>query len=67
MLTPTIPIYVGGYPAGVHQAALSTSTSFKGCMRDLKITKASKTLDVQFNKSPEIKGVQPLSCPALAA
>ncbi|KAE8286697.1 Laminin subunit alpha-2 [Larimichthys crocea] len=58
------PIYVGGYPAGVHQAALSTSTSFKGCMRDLKITKASKTLDVQFNKSPEIKGVQPLSCPA---
>ncbi|XP_019117191.2 laminin subunit alpha-2 isoform X6 [Larimichthys crocea] len=61
------PIYVGGYPAGVHQAALSTSTSFKGCMRDLKITKASKTLDVQFNKSPEIKGVQPLSCPAVAA
>ncbi|KAG8011413.1 Laminin subunit alpha-2 [Nibea albiflora] len=53
--------------AGVHQAALSTRTSFKGCMRNLKITKASKTLDVQFNKSPEIKGVQPLSCPAVAA
>lgn len=61
------PIYVGGYPAGVRQAALSTSTSFKGCMRNLKITKASKIMEVQFNKALEIKGVQPLSCPAVAA
>ncbi|XP_056260712.1 laminin subunit alpha-2 isoform X4 [Seriola aureovittata] len=61
------PIYVGGYPSGVRQAALSTSTSFRGCMRNLKITKASKTMDVQFNKALEIKGVQPLSCPAVAA
>lgn len=61
------PIYVGGYPAGVRQAALSTSTSFRGCMRNLKITKASKIMDVQFNKALEIKGVQPLSCPAVAA
>uniref|UniRef100_A0A8C9XXG1 Laminin subunit alpha-2 n=1 Tax=Sander lucioperca TaxID=283035 RepID=A0A8C9XXG1_SANLU len=61
------PIYVGGYPDGVRQAALSTSTSFKGCLRNLKITKASKTMDVQFNKALEIKGVQPLSCPAVAA
>uniref|UniRef100_A0A4W6BWC7 Laminin subunit alpha 2 n=1 Tax=Lates calcarifer TaxID=8187 RepID=A0A4W6BWC7_LATCA len=59
------PIYVGGYP--LRQAALSTSTSFRGCMRNLKITKASKTMDVQFNKALEIKGVQPLSCPAVAA
>ncbi|XP_038590833.1 laminin subunit alpha-2-like [Micropterus salmoides] len=61
------PIYVGGYPDGVRQAALSTSTSFRGCLRNLKITKASKTMDVQFNKALEIKGVQPLSCPAVAA
>ncbi|KAI9543880.1 hypothetical protein NQZ68_004928 [Dissostichus eleginoides] len=61
------PIYVGGYPGGVRQAALSTSTSFRGCMRNLKITKASKTMEVQFNKALEIKGVQPLSCPAAAA
>ncbi|XP_076612601.1 laminin subunit alpha-2 [Chaetodon auriga] len=61
------PIYVGGYPDGVHQAALSTRTSFRGCLRNLKITKASKTMDVQFNKALEIKGVQPLSCPAGAA
>uniref|UniRef100_A0A8C8DYG7 Basement membrane-specific heparan sulfate proteoglycan core protein n=1 Tax=Oryzias sinensis TaxID=183150 RepID=A0A8C8DYG7_9TELE len=55
------PIYVGGYP--VHPAALSTKRSFKGCLKNLKITKASKTMDVQFNKALEIKGVQPLSCP----
>lgn len=61
------PIYVGGYPGGVRQAALSTSTSFRGCMRNLKITKASKTMVVQFNKALVIKGVQPLSCPAAAA
>ncbi|XP_038127225.1 laminin subunit alpha-2 isoform X2 [Cyprinodon tularosa] len=61
------PIYVGGYPAGVRQAALSTTSSFRGCMRNLKITKASKTMDVQFNKALEIKGVQPLSCPAGSA
>ncbi|XP_056283363.1 laminin subunit alpha-2 isoform X4 [Pseudoliparis swirei] len=61
------PIYVGGYPDGVRQAALSTRTSFKGCLRNLKITKASKTMEVQFNKALEIKGVQPLSCPAAAA
>ncbi|KAK7907203.1 hypothetical protein WMY93_015815 [Mugilogobius chulae] len=58
------PVYVGGCPAGVHQAALSTRRSFKGCMKNLRITKASKTLSVQFNKALEVKGVQPMSCPA---
>lgn len=53
--------------AGVYQAALSTSTSFRGCLKNLKITKASKTMDVHFNKALEIRGVQPLSCPAAAA
>ncbi|XP_077565326.1 laminin subunit alpha-2 isoform X3 [Stigmatopora nigra] len=57
------PIYVGGYPDGVRQAALSSRTSFRGCMRNLKITKSSKTMEVQFNKALEVKGVQPLSCP----
>ncbi|XP_056150110.1 laminin subunit alpha-2 [Lampris incognitus] len=61
------PIYVGGYPDGVRQVAVSTSTSFRGCMRNLKITKAAKVMTVQFNKALEIKGVQPLSCPSVAA
>ncbi|KAG7265696.1 hypothetical protein CRUP_031020 [Coryphaenoides rupestris] len=52
---------------GVRQAALSTSTSFRGCMRNLKVTKASRTMEVYFNKALEIRGVQPLSCPAVAA
>ncbi|XP_071006528.1 laminin subunit alpha-2 isoform X1 [Oncorhynchus clarkii lewisi] len=61
------PIYVGGYPEGLKQFGLTSSTSFKGCMRNLKITKASKVLEVQFNKGLEFKGVQPLTCPANAA
>lgn len=51
---------------GVHQAALTTSTSFSGCLKNLQITKASATWSVPFNKAVEIKGVQPLSCPAVA-
>ncbi|XP_077409138.1 laminin subunit alpha-2 isoform X2 [Vanacampus margaritifer] len=61
------PIYVGGYPDGVRQVALSSRTSFRGCMRNLKISKASKIMEVHFNKALEVKGVQPLSCPAGAA
>uniref|UniRef100_A0A3P8R9V6 Laminin subunit alpha 2 n=1 Tax=Astatotilapia calliptera TaxID=8154 RepID=A0A3P8R9V6_ASTCA len=49
------PIYVGGYPA------------CSGIMENLKITKSSKTMEVHFNKALEIRGVQPLSCPAVAA
>uniref|UniRef100_A0A8K9X016 Laminin G domain-containing protein n=1 Tax=Oncorhynchus mykiss TaxID=8022 RepID=A0A8K9X016_ONCMY len=37
------------------------------CMRNLKITKASKVLEVQFNKGLEFKEFQPLTCPANAA
>ncbi|XP_061668188.1 laminin subunit alpha-2 [Syngnathoides biaculeatus] len=61
------PIYVGGYPDGVRQAALTGRTSFRGCMRNLKITKASKVMEVHFDKALEVAGVQPLSCPAGAA
>ncbi|XP_051908452.1 laminin subunit alpha-2 isoform X2 [Hippocampus zosterae] len=61
------PIYVGGYPDGVRQVALSGRTSFRGCMKNLKITKASKVMEVHFNKALEVKGVQPLSCPNFAA
>ncbi|KAA0709041.1 Laminin subunit alpha-2 [Triplophysa tibetana] len=58
------PVYVGGYPDGLNQFGLTINTSFKGCMRNLKITKAAKTLEVQMNKVLELKGVQPLTCPA---
>ncbi|XP_051500882.1 laminin subunit alpha-2 [Myxocyprinus asiaticus] len=58
------PVYVGGYPEGLKQFGLTTNTAFKGCMRNMKITKAGKVLDVQMNKALELRGVQPLTCPA---
>ncbi|XP_063079841.1 laminin subunit alpha-2 [Engraulis encrasicolus] len=58
------PIYFGGYPAGLKQAGLTTAAPFKGCLREVKIIKAGKVLEVQFNKALEISGVQPLTCPA---
>ncbi|KAI7799349.1 laminin subunit alpha-2 precursor [Triplophysa rosa] len=58
------PVYVGGYPDGLNQFGLTINASFKGCMRNLKITKAAKTLEVQMNKVLELRGVQPLTCPA---
>uniref|UniRef100_A0AAY4BZ23 Laminin subunit alpha 2 n=1 Tax=Denticeps clupeoides TaxID=299321 RepID=A0AAY4BZ23_9TELE len=58
------PIYVGGYPAQRNQLGLTTNTSFKGCIRSMTITKGGKVLEVQFNKALELRGVQPLTCPA---
>ncbi|KAM9317105.1 laminin subunit alpha-2 [Gastrophryne carolinensis] len=58
------PVFVGGYPKDVKQFGLTTSVSFKGCIRDLKLTKGTaKAQEVNLSKSLEIKGVQPLSCP----
>nr|XP_060609322.1 laminin subunit alpha-2 isoform X5 [Anolis sagrei ordinatus] len=59
------PVFVGGYPDGLHQFGLTTNIRFKGCIRLLKLTKGtSKPLEINFSKALEIKGVQPLSCPA---
>ncbi|MCJ8749868.1 hypothetical protein PDJAM_G00192550 [Pangasius djambal] len=58
------PVYVGGYPEGLKQFGLTINTPFKGCMRNIKLIKAGKVLEVQLNKALEIKGVQPLTCPA---
>ncbi|KAL4649093.1 laminin subunit alpha-2 [Arapaima gigas] len=58
------PVYVGGYPEGLKQFGLTTRTPFKGCIRNLKLIKGSKVLDVQLHKALELLGVQPLTCPA---
>ncbi|XP_062857847.1 laminin subunit alpha-2 [Trichomycterus rosablanca] len=58
------PVFVGGYPEGLKQFGLTISAPFKGCMRNIKLTKAGKVLEIQLNKALEIKGVQPLTCPA---
>ncbi|XP_067840661.1 laminin subunit alpha-2 isoform X3 [Heptranchias perlo] len=58
------PIFVGGYPDDMRQLGLTTNTPFKGCIRNLKLMKATQALEVDFSKSVAIKGVQPLTCPA---
>ncbi|XP_077145501.1 laminin subunit alpha-2 isoform X2 [Ranitomeya variabilis] len=58
------PVFVGGYPDDVKQFGLTTQVSFKGCIKDLKLAKGTaKPHEINFAKSLEIKGVQPLSCP----
>ncbi|XP_041043524.1 laminin subunit alpha-2 isoform X2 [Carcharodon carcharias] len=58
------PIFVGGYPGDMKQLALTIDTPFKGCIRNLKLTKGTQTLEVDFSKAVELQGVQPLTCPA---
>ncbi|KAK0682552.1 LAMA2 protein, partial [Pygoscelis papua] len=59
------PVFVGGYPDGVTQFGLTTNIPFKGCIRFLKLTKGTaKPQEINFSKALELKGVQPLSCPA---
>ncbi|XP_052640257.1 laminin subunit alpha-2 isoform X4 [Harpia harpyja] len=59
------PVFVGGYPDGVTQFGLTTNIRFKGCIRFLKFTKGTaKPQEINFSKALELKGVQPLSCPA---
>ncbi|KAM6406959.1 laminin subunit alpha-2 isoform 4-T4 [Pluvialis apricaria] len=59
------PVFVGGYPDGVTQFGLTTNIRFKGCIRFLKLIKGTaKPQEINFSKALELKGVQPLSCPA---
>ncbi|XP_066470578.1 laminin subunit alpha-2 isoform X3 [Tiliqua scincoides] len=58
------PVFVGGYPDGLNQFGLTTNIRFRGCIRSLKLIKEAKPLEINFSKALEIKGVQPLSCPA---
>ncbi|NXJ95351.1 LAMA2 protein, partial [Corythaixoides concolor] len=59
------PVFVGGYPDGVTQFGLTTNIRFKGCIRFLKLTKGTaKPQEINFSKALELRGVQPLSCPA---
>ncbi|XP_057345251.1 laminin subunit alpha-2 isoform X1 [Manis pentadactyla] len=59
------PVFVGGFPDGLNQFGLTTNIPFRGCIRSLKLTKGTgKPLEVNFAKALELKGVQPVSCPA---
>ncbi|XP_051711301.2 laminin subunit alpha-2 isoform X1 [Oryctolagus cuniculus] len=59
------PVFVGGFPDGLNQFGLTTNIRFQGCIRSLRLTKGTgKPLEVNFAKALELRGVQPVSCPA---
>ncbi|XP_058880004.1 laminin subunit alpha-2 isoform X3 [Acipenser ruthenus] len=58
------PVFVGGYPDGLKQFGLTINTPFKGCIRNLKLTKGPKPQEIDFSKALELQGVQPMTCPA---
>ncbi|XP_053520768.1 laminin subunit alpha-2 isoform X5 [Artibeus jamaicensis] len=59
------PVFVGGFPDGLNQVGLTTNIRFRGCIRSLRLTKGTgKPLEVNFAKALELRGVQPVSCPA---
>ncbi|CAJ0966335.1 unnamed protein product, partial [Ranitomeya imitator] len=57
------PVYVGGYPADVKQNCLTSQTSFRGCIKNMKLVKGTLTEANDFSKSFEMRGVFPHSCP----
>ncbi|XP_014389277.1 PREDICTED: laminin subunit alpha-2 isoform X4 [Myotis brandtii] len=59
------PVFVGGFPDGLNQFGLTINVPFRGCIRSLRLTKGTgKPLEVNFVKALELRGVQPVSCPA---
>ncbi|XP_029416828.1 laminin subunit alpha-2 isoform X2 [Nannospalax galili] len=59
------PVFVGGFPDGLNQFGLTTNIRFRGCIRSLRLTKGTgKPLEINFAKALELRGVQPVSCPA---
>ncbi|XP_052049480.1 laminin subunit alpha-1 [Apodemus sylvaticus] len=57
------PIYVGGYPAHVKQNCLSSRAPFRGCVRDLKLSRGSQVQTLDLSRAFDLQGVFPHSCP----
>ncbi|NXV72670.1 LAMA1 protein, partial [Atlantisia rogersi] len=57
------PIYVGGYPADVKQNCLTSKSSFRGCLRNLMLTKGQQAELFDFSRAFDLRGVFPHSCP----
>ncbi|ERE84378.1 laminin subunit alpha-1 [Cricetulus griseus] len=57
------PIYVGGYPAHVKQNCLTSKTSFRGCVRSLKLTRGPQVQSLDLSRAFDLQGVFPHSCP----
>ncbi|KAJ7400530.1 hypothetical protein BTVI_104660 [Pitangus sulphuratus] len=59
------PIYVGGYPADVKQNCLTSKSSFRGCLRNLVLTKSQNAEFFDFSRAFDLRGVFPHSCPGV--
>ncbi|XP_030612396.1 laminin subunit alpha-1 [Archocentrus centrarchus] len=57
------PVFLGGYPVGVKQNCLSTSSSFRGCLRNLQLFKSHLTKALDLSSAHFLLGVTPNSCP----
>ncbi|NXC26290.1 LAMA1 protein, partial [Campylorhamphus procurvoides] len=57
------PIYVGGYPADMKQNCLTSKSSFRGCLRNLILTKGQHAELFDFSRAFDLRGVFPHSCP----
>uniref|UniRef100_A0A6Q2X7F4 Laminin, alpha 1 n=1 Tax=Esox lucius TaxID=8010 RepID=A0A6Q2X7F4_ESOLU len=61
------PVYIGGFPVGVKQNCLTSRTSFRGCMGNVRLIKGHMTDHLDFSTAFYLHGVSPHSCPATAA
>lgn len=57
------PIYVGGYPAHIKQNCLSSRASFRGCVRNLRLSRGSQVQSLDLSRAFDLQGVFPHSCP----
>ncbi|XP_062236101.1 laminin subunit alpha-1 [Platichthys flesus] len=59
------PVYVGGYPVGVRQNCLSSSSRFRGCLRNLQLIKSHVSNGLDLSSAHFLLGVTPNSCPVV--
>ncbi|XP_072235081.1 laminin subunit alpha-1 [Leuresthes tenuis] len=59
------PVYLGGYPAGVKQNCLTTSSRFRGCLRNLQLVKSHLSNALNLGSAHFLQGITPESCPAV--
>ncbi|XP_053268611.1 laminin subunit alpha-1 [Pleuronectes platessa] len=59
------PVYVGGYPVGVRQNCLSSSSRFRGCLRNLQLIKSHVSNSLDLSSAHFLLGVTPNSCPVV--
>uniref|UniRef100_A0A3Q3QS66 Laminin G domain-containing protein n=2 Tax=Monopterus albus TaxID=43700 RepID=A0A3Q3QS66_MONAL len=57
------PVYLGGYPAGVKQNCLSISSRFRGCLRNVHLTKSHLSNALDPSSAHFLMGVVSNSCP----